>query len=166
MGEDLRVKSTATAYADTKVLSIPTFGPIVVVAGLANNWWQKLLAMATYVTRPYENGPANQRPVGIEVDSVQFNAPTRSQNGEVMVTFKLSPGASYPLDRHYPAILLVDPVEVEAIQLDYLANISSTADGDGNLSSVRLTIPAGTDLPERASTIILLDVFPLHREML
>lgn len=166
MGVDLRVRPSATAYGDTKVLSIPTFGPIVVIAGLANNWWQKLLAMATYVTRPYGDGPANQLPEGIEVDSVQFSAPTRSKSGEVLATFKRSPGVSCPLDKHYPAILLVDQAKTEAVQLDYLANISSTADDDGNLTTVKLSIPAGITLPEKTSVIILLDVFPLHRETL
>ncbi len=100
------------------------------------------------------------------MDSVQFSAPTRSQSGEVVATFKRTSEEAFPLDKHYPAILLVDQAETEAVQLDYLANISSTADSDGNLSSVRLTIPAGVTLPEKTSAVILLDVFPLHREML
>jgi hypothetical protein len=167
LGADLRVLPGATAYADTKVLSIPTFGPLMVLAGLANNWWQKLLAVATYVTRPYPvGGPANRQPGGISVDSLDFQPPTWRRAGRVRATFCLEPGAAYPLAERRPAILLVDADRTEAVYLDYHAHLRATAGDDGDLEAVTLTIPPGTELPERLKAIVLLDLFPLSHSAL
>ena len=90
---------------DTQALSIPNFGPYLVVAGLANNIYQKLLVAGTYITRPYPpEGSANRRPEGITVSDVQLQAPASGQDGQVTVHFKLDPGAVYPLAAHYPAV--------------------------------------------------------------
>jgi outer membrane protein assembly factor BamB len=96
LGEDGRVMPGATLYAETEVLSIPTFGPYLVVAGLANNWFEKLMVMGTYVTRPYvgalasdaaeafddaepvnvkPSGPANRRPEGIMISAIDYYIP-------------------------------------------------------------------------------------------
>jgi outer membrane protein assembly factor BamB len=167
LGSDLRVLPGATAYADTQVLSIPTFGPLLVLAGLANNWWQKLLAVGTYVTRPYpQDGPANRRPPGISVASLDYTAPTRRRAGRVSATFRLAAGVAYPLAEHRPGILLVDADRTEAVYLDYHANLRATADGAGNLRTVTLTIPPGNDLPQTLEAIVLLDVFPISHGVL
>jgi hypothetical protein len=57
LGADGRVMPGATLYADTEVMSIPTFGPYLVVAGLANNWIEKLMVVGTYITRLYGGHP-------------------------------------------------------------------------------------------------------------
>jgi len=164
---DGRVRPGAVAYADTKVLSIPTFGPYLVIAGLANNWWQKLLAVGTYITRPYDaRGLANQRPAGISVASLNYVPPARFRDGKVSVAFTLEAGAIYPLSKHRPSLLLVDADRIEAIPLDYHACVSAEADAGGNLASATLTIPAGTQLPESLEAVVILDVFPLFRHKL
>jgi outer membrane protein assembly factor BamB len=165
-GADLRVLPGATAYADTKVLSIPTFGPLLVIAGLANNWWEKLLAVGTYITRPYpEDGLANRRPEGVSLAGVEYSAPTRRDAGKVTAAFGLQPGAVYPLANHRPGILLVDAARTEAIHLDYHAHLRATADERGNLETVTLTIPAGTRLPQKLKAMVLLDLFPISQFM-
>jgi hypothetical protein len=164
MGADLRVRPGATAYADTKVLSIPTFGPLVVLAGLANNWWQKLLAMATYVTRPYgRGGRANRRAAGVSVGSLIFDPPTRRENGMVVAQLEYAEGVSFPRDRHRGGILLVDAARTEVVTLDYHHNLSTAADEAGNLATISLSLPARTALPEMMDAVVLLDVFPLER---
>ncbi len=166
-GDNLRVEPGATAYADTDVLSIPTFGPYLAIAGLANNWIEKLIVAGTYITRPYPpEGPANQRPDGIEVGTVTYTAPTASAAGRVDVTFRLNPGAAYPLDAHRAGIVLVDSDQTVAVPLDYHNNLTATADANGNLASASLTIPAGTTLPPNLKAIVVLDVFPLHTQIL
>lgn len=165
LGPDGHIRPGATAYADTEALSIPTFGPYLVVAGLANNIAEKLIVAGTYVTRPYE-GPANQRPEGIAVEAVTFVAPTADADGYVEATFALDEGASYPLADHRPGILLIDPAAEGAVFLNYHANLSSDADADGNLRATRLVLPAGLALPDDTEAIIMLDVFPFHREPL
>jgi len=163
LSADLDVGETATAFADTDALRIPTFGPLLVLAGLASNWWQKLLAMATFVTHPYE-GPANRRPKGIEVASLSFKPPRRRQAGYVTADLALAPGTAYPATDHLPAILLLDEATREPIALDYQANLTALADAAGTIAGVTLTLPAGTRLPEAVTAIVMLDVYPLHRE--
>jgi hypothetical protein len=163
LGADGRVRPGATIYADTEAMSIPTFGPYLVIAGLANNWFEKLLVTGTYVTRPYPgDGPASQRPAGLSVASLDYTPPTDDADGQVTATFRLEPGASYPLDAHRPGILLLDESAMQAVSLDYHANLSATADATGNLASATLRIPAGTALPTELQAIVMADVFPLH----
>ncbi len=147
------------AYADTQALSIPTFGPYLVIAGLANNWYEKLLVAGTFVTRPYD-GIANHAPPGISMEDVSFTSPTKSQPGQVLATFSILPGDGYPVDEHRLSLLLVDPTTTEAVFMDYHANTSSQADAQGNLQSVTLNLPKGLSLPEHVRVYVLLDVFP------
>ena len=147
------------AYADTQALSIPTFGPYLVIAGLANNWYEKLLVAGTYVTHPYD-GVANHVPVGVLIRDVSFASPTKSQPGQVVADISLLPGITYPADEHRLGLLLVDPTSTEAVFMDYHANTSFLKDEKGNLQSVTLTIPKGQALPVHIRVYVLLDVFP------
>jgi len=167
LGPDRVVSPGATAWGDTQVLSIPTFGPYLVAAGLANNWYQKMLVSGTYITRPYpDNGPANQHPAGITVTNLDYQAPTAKADGWVQADFKLEAGASYPLSAHQPGILLIDPAATEAVYLDYHTNLSGQADAQGNLKSVRLIIPKGARLPQDLQAVVMLDVFPFYQKSL
>jgi len=151
--------SYAAAFADTDTLGIPTFGPYMVIAGLANNWYQKLLVSGTYVTRPYE-GTANRAPQGIHVAKIDFQPSDGKAGAKVSAEFFLDPGASYPASAHRAALLLVDPQKGEAVYLDYLANLSTKTDESGNLKSVTLSVPAETSLPQSMLVYVMLDVFP------
>jgi len=162
LGSDLSVGRGATAYAETRVLSIPTFGPLLVLAGLANRGWKKLVAKGTYLSRRYDpTGPANRRPAGVDLAGFSFTAPKRHRDGQASATFALQPGFEYPLEEHRPALLLLDGDRTEAVPLDYHANLSATADDRGQLTSASLCIPAGTRLPKNLQAAVMLDVFPL-----
>jgi hypothetical protein len=50
------------------------------------------------------------------------------------------------------------------VPIDYHANLHATADDEGHLSAVELSIPVGTELPSTLEAIVVIDVFPLHRE--
>jgi len=167
LGDDLMVKPGASAYAEAECLSIPTFGPLMALAGLCNNVAEKLLAVGTYITRPYSAlGTANRRPEGIAVSTLVYVPPTGTTAGTLAASFTLDPGASYPRNEHVPALVMVDTVTTEAVNLDYHANLSAEADASGNLSQVSLNIPAGTDVPEGTKAIVVLDVFPFLQEPL
>ena len=153
------VTSLPAAFADTDTLSIPTFGPYMVIAGLANNWYQKLLVSGTYVTRPYD-GAANHALDGIHVAGISFQPPAEKTPAKVTAEFLLDPGATYPAKDHRAAILLVDPATAGAVYLDYLANLNTAADGNGNIKSVTLTIPSTVKLPASVQAYIMLDVYP------
>ncbi|MBP8130637.1 MAG: PQQ-binding-like beta-propeller repeat protein [Candidatus Hydrogenedentes bacterium] len=167
LGPDGHVRPGATACAETPALAIPTFGPLLIMAGLANNLWEKLLVMGAYVTRPYPaSGPANRRPAGVSVRNVEFHPPEDRKSGYVIATLRLKDGVAYPLDRHRPGILLLDAATHAAVPLDYGPGLRCTHDGHGNLSTITLKLACGEDLPEHLEAVVMLDVFPLHTETL
>ncbi len=151
--------SYPAAFADTDTLGIPTFGPYMVIAGLANNWYQKLLVSGTYVTRPFD-GMANHAPQGIHVTKIDFQPPDGKVAGQVSAEFSVDPGVSYSVKEHRAALLLVDPDKTEAVYMDYLANLAAKPDSNGNLQAVTLSIPAKTKLPSKVQVYVMLDVFP------
>ena len=163
LGQDGRTVLPA-AYADTEALSIPTFGPYLVLAGLANNWYQKLLVSGTFVTRPYD-GDANRVPPGIKVKEIKLQSASDKAPGKLTCDFVLEQGAAYPASSHRAGLLLVDPSRQEAIYMDYLANLAAQPDTAGNLQSVSLNIPAGIKLPREVQDYVMLDVFPLYSEL-
>lgn len=159
----LHVRPGATGFADARVLAIPTFGPLLVLAGLASNGWRKLLAMCTYRAGPYDHsGGANVRPPGIHLVDFTFTPPSPQQQGRLSARFTLDPGHSYPLARHRSGLLLLDPRHTEPVFLDYHHLLTSEADPAGNLAAVHLALPPGTALPSPLQAIVLLDVFPLQ----
>ena len=163
MGADLRVLPGARAFAETDVLSIPTFGISMIVAGLANKIWKKLVAMATYITRPYPaGGPANKRPIGVHVQEVDFSPPDKGKAGWCSATISIEQGYHYAVDEHQAAILLVDRKKREAVDLDYHNNLHEVGDEQGDLCKIELTLPKGLQLPEQVSAYIILDIFPLQ----
>ena len=167
LGNNLKVKPGASAYAETPVLSIPNFGPKLVFAGLANNWIEKLTVMGTYITRPYDDrGAANRRPAGLSVSKIDYTPPTSSQAGRVTAHLQLEPGATYPRDQHLGSIVLVDEDTSTPVYFDYHTNLSSEVDAAGNLAVITLTIPPGTKMPPSTKVIVVADVFPLHEEVL
>ena len=162
LGPDLQVLPGARAYAETQVLSIPTFGVPMVIAGLANKIWRKLVAMATYITRPYpHDGPANKRPSGVRVTAVEHNPP-----GTIVAHIQVEAGHSYPVDAHLAAILLVDADKMEAVPLDYHQNLKQTGDEAGNLRQVELALPKGVRVGEGTTVYVLLDLFPVYETIL
>jgi outer membrane protein assembly factor BamB len=167
LGNDLKVKPGASAYAETPVLSIPNFGTKLVFAGLANNWIDKLNVMGTYITRPYDDrGSANRRPAGLAVSKIDFVPPTSSQAGQVVAHLQLAPGATYPIDQHLGSLVLIDAVTLTPVYFDYHTNLSTTSDAAGNLSTITLTIPAGTKMPASTEAIVMADAFPLYGQTL
>ena len=167
LGDDLIVKPGAAVYADTDALSIPQFGPYLVVAGLANNWYQKMLVSGTFITRPFPpEAAASKRPAAIQFDQIRYLPGQNGQNGTVTATFKLSQGSSYPLNQHIASILITDADAGTAVNLDYRLNLSSQADANGNLASVTLNLPAATRLPARIKAYVILDVFPISQQMI
>jgi hypothetical protein len=53
-----------------------------------------------------------------------------------------------------------DAATGKPLNLDYKA-LTSTTDGGGNLTGVRVEIPPGTALPPRVRLYVIADVFPL-----
>lgn len=157
------ITTRPSAFASTDTLSIPTFGPYLVIAGLANDWYKEMLVAGTYITRPYD-GTANHVPNGIHVANVTYTAPTKDISGSVTATFTLDPGVTYQAANHRAGLLLIDPSTAEAVYMDYKANLSTTTDAVGDMRSVRLILPQGIKLPEQLRVYVMLDVFPVYEQ--
>ena len=165
MGNNLIVQPGASAYGDTDTLSIPKFGPYLVIAGLANNWYQRMLVSGTFITRPYPaEGTANQRPSGITVSKIDYLAGQNGKDASVTAHFNLEKPGIYPIGQHIASILLTDTDLGTPVNLDYKANLSSLADTNGDLSAVTLNLPASVKLPKQVSAYILLDVYPIRQQ--
>jgi outer membrane protein assembly factor BamB len=161
-GPGLVVEPGASLLAETDVLSIPTFGPYLVLAGLANDLFRELVAVGTFLTRPYA-GAASRRPPGVEVESVTWEPPGRGRVGHVTATLHRTPGLQLPQAARRGAILLLDAARERAVALPYRERLATEADPRGGLARVRLEIPRGAELPDSLEAIVLVDVFPLAR---
>ncbi len=157
-----RVRAGAHIYGYSSALRIPTYGPLLIMAGLVSNVWERLLVMGTYVTRDYAaRGDANAHPEEIAVQQVDYRAPTHEAPGHVIVTFERASGASFPITAHRAGIVLLRAGRAEAVQLDYNKLLRSTHDGRGNLAMVSLTLPRGAALPQNLRAAVMLDAYPL-----
>jgi len=165
-GPNLEVQPDATLFAEADALSIPGFGTSLVAMGLANRIYDKVVAAGTYMTKPH-TGSANKRPTGLQVRFVEYAQATDRLPGQIVAHFRLAPSApSYRLADHRFGILLIDRSAGEVVPLDYDAQLSASADSQGEVSQVVLTVPAGMKLSHDLGIIVLADAFPLHREKL
>jgi hypothetical protein len=78
----------------------------------------------------------------------------------VVATLGLSRHARYPASRHVGSILLTGPGG-EIVPLDYHRETAVGTDAHGNLTTIRLSLPAGTSVPGAVRAYAILDVFPL-----
>ncbi len=165
LGEDLIVEPGGAVFADAHIRAIPNFGFYMMLAGLANNWWERLLVSGTYITKPYpDEGSANKRPFGIAVHRLEYHPPSRDAAGILQAFFHLDANSTYPLEGHHAGLLLVDAATLEPVKLDYQRLTTSRGDSAGDLRSVSLSIPKGIQLPEKLQAYVLLDVFPIFKQ--
>jgi len=164
--KDLRSRPGSSAFAATEVLSIPNFGPAMVLAGLANGVWRQLTAVGTFLTRPCPaEVAAHQKPENIRVRAGSIQPPGGGKPGRVTTELEITAG-TYPADQHRGGLLLLDPQDGSVLPLDYHPLLETSADDQGNLAGISLTLPPDTRLPKRVKVIVLLDVFPLHQAVL
>jgi hypothetical protein len=123
--------------------SDPYYGPLLVLGGLINKN-AKMVAGGTFIAQKYA-GDANKRPAGVTVTGLKYSKPTLLKNGFVKASVNVENGAAWNPDEHIPEIVLVNSERLEALSLDYRKLISASKDASGNISSIRLEIPAGTN---------------------
>ena len=148
-------------YAEIICADVPNYGPFLPVTGLCNDEG-KLVAGGTFLTNRYDpSGPANKRPDGLRVSSVDLQRPRAAQDGHATATLSLARGARYRARSHVLSIMLTDASTGEPVLLDYKHDTSIATDGHGNPSRISLEIPKGTRLPAQVRAYVLADVFPL-----
>ena len=160
----LHSRPGASLYAEAVCAEIPNYGPAAYLTGLCNS--QGILpAAGTFITNPYPGaGQADRRPRGLSVSSITLQQPTPATPGSVTAALALARGARYPAADHRVGVLLVDG-SGQPLGLDYTDQVAST-DGHGNVTAVRLVIPAGTKMPAHLTAYLMADVFPLASKRL
>jgi hypothetical protein len=154
----------ASLYAEALCAAIPNYGAATYLTGICNAEGV-LPAAGTFITDPYPaRGQANRRPRGLSVGSVAFQQPTAATPGSVTVTLARGHGVRYPAADHRLGVLLVDQTG-QPLGIDYTAQTTST-DASGNIASARLTIPAGTVMPNHLLAYVMTDAFPLGSRQL
>ena len=157
----LRSRGGGALYVEVNCPDVPVYGPAFIAIGLCNDSLT-LPASGTFVTGRYgSRGPANRRPRGVSVQSLDLNRPTATTPGDAVATMRLAKGASFPASGHSLAILLTDADTGAPVSLDYKRALSTRSDTRGNLQRVRLRLPVGTILPARVRAYVVADVFPM-----
>jgi outer membrane protein assembly factor BamB len=159
MGADRRARG-ASLTAEVFCPEVPVYGPALVAIGLCNS--EAILpSSGTFITGPYR-GPANRRPKGVRLETLELRRPTATASG--LAVARLG-GAPLPADRHAAAILLTDADDSSVVALDYRKAVSLKL-RRGSIREVRLHIPAGTNLPGRIKAYVITDVVALaEREL-
>jgi hypothetical protein len=156
---DLSLHPGAGIYSETTCADVPNYSAQLQVAGVCNAQGT-LAASGTLLTQGYGDRPANRRPKGVRLSSLELNRPSAGSAGSVVATLGLSRHARYPATRHVGSILLTGPGG-EIVPLDYHRETAVGTDYRGNLTTIRLSLPAGTPLPGAVRAYAILDVFPL-----
>jgi outer membrane protein assembly factor BamB len=154
MEPDLSVPGL-TAYAEVTCADIEFYGSLLDMLGLCHFESGKLIVNGTALVAEH-TGQEGNRPEGITVESVQASAT------HVEATFAAN---ALKASEHLPVILMVDPQSVQAIELDYGLSLERVVGQDDTLAGVRLALPDGF-VPSGKKVVVLLDMFPLHTEVL
>jgi outer membrane protein assembly factor BamB len=165
LGSDGRVLPGASVWATSDCLSIPNYGPRLVLGGLCNGLYRRLVTSGTYVTRalPPEARPA-RRPEGLDVAEIAYEPPANGRAGSVRARLAADPLQGPKLAEHRASLLLVDAVTLEPVALGAAAHSLATADARGLPATIGLELPAGIALPEATDAIVVWDAFPLLRQ--
>jgi hypothetical protein len=137
-------------YAESTCATIPNYGPFLPTTTRLCNQDGKIIVGGTYLTQRYV-GHANAKPKGAGVTSLELTRPSAGADGQAVATLtKALPG-------HQVSILLTDATTNEPVALNYAAQTKT----QGNRTT--LTIPAGTQMPDRVRAWAIADVYPLAK---
>jgi outer membrane protein assembly factor BamB len=153
----------SSLYAEVTCVDVPNYGPVLYLTGICDDEGT-LGASGTFLARRYDGrGGANRRPAGVSLGDVALTRPgaARAAAGEAVATVRLARGAAFRAREHALGLLLVDDATGVPVALDYERLTTPAADARGNLTGVRVRIPAGTALPARVRAYVIADVFPL-----
>jgi outer membrane protein assembly factor BamB len=164
LGPRLRTRPGSGLYSEAVCSEVPNYSVQLHAAGVCNG--QDVLAVSGTMLTDRYRGPADRRPPGLRLASLHLRRPTASADGIAVARLALAPGARYPSRRHVGSILLTDALTGEVVPLDYRADTAAEASRRGDLRTVHLTIPAGTELPSRIRAYAIADVFPLGARLL
>jgi len=160
LDRSLRAQPGASIYAQAGCAQIPNYGKLTFYAGICNQQGN-IAAAGTFIANALPGAArANARPSGVSVRSVTLRASTAATKGSLTARLALARGARYPAADHRIGLLLVDQAG-QPLGLDY-TDQRTIPDRRGNVSAVRLSIPAGATIPRHVRVYVITDVFPLY----
>jgi outer membrane protein assembly factor BamB len=161
LGRDLVMRGPSL-YGEAVCRDVPVYGSALPLTGLCNGDGI-LVTTGTYLTRAYDRrGTANARPAGLRVTGLELRRPAGGIDGAAIARFSVDPGQRYAAREHLTSVLLTDAASGAPVSVDYRKGTSALAGPDGALSEVRVSIPAGTRVPERVRAYVIADAFPLE----
>jgi outer membrane protein assembly factor BamB len=164
LSRSLVAQPGASIYAQAACADIPNYSVATFITGLCNSEGN-LAAAGTFITnRLPSSGSANRRPAGLSVASLSLASPSQTSSGSLTARLRVRKHHRYRAADHRVGLLLVDQ-DGQPLGLDYTAQ-TTTTDAAGNISTVRLTIPAGTTMPAHLRAYVIADVFPLSSRQL
>lgn len=154
----------SSLYAEVTCVDVPNYGPVLYLTGICNDEGT-LASSGTFLARRYDGrGRANRRPAGVSIGDLALTRPGAANGGgggEAVATVRLARGARFRAREHALGLLLVDAATGTPVALDYERLTTPAADARGNLTGVRVRIPAGTTLPSRVRAYVIADVCAL-----
>jgi hypothetical protein len=150
----------ASLYGQVTCADVPNYSAQLRIAGVCNEA-DTLAAYGTFLGEPYGRGGANERPSGVHAGELGLTPPTGGADGEVVASIRRDAGAKLRADRHLASIVLTDAATGAPVPLDYRGLTEQVLDAAGNVTGVVLRLPAGTSLPDRLRSHLIVDVFPL-----
>jgi hypothetical protein len=95
------------------------------------------------------------------VSSLDLQRPSQTQDGSVTAHLSLAEGASYAASAHAVNLLLTDAQTGAVVPITYRKNTTMIPDARGNVATVKVTLPAGTNMPASVRAYVVTDVYPL-----
>jgi len=152
------IRQGATMYADTKVLSIPTFGKYLVAAGLANDVYKKLLVTGTFITQDAASSAIKSNKVmGIELKEAGVVQSTATEKGRLWVELNNTNDEHIYPSQHRFSIILVDTERMIPLYINYAANTTVLSTNAGDISKIVLELPEKFEFPAQWEAWVMQD---------
>ena len=143
----------AALYVEVYCPEVPVYGPAFIAIGLCNDG-PHAAGQRHVRDRPLPRSRARRTGARRGVSVAERRAAAadgQPRRARRVARLRSAPGARFPAGRHSLAILLTDADTGAPVSLDYRRRCPRASDARGNLTRVRLRLPAGTTLPaERA----------------
>ncbi len=155
--EDDLTSPGLSAYAEVLCDNVEFFGFALDLLGLCHPETGKMIANGSAMLEPHGGG-LGMRPSGLDVESIEWH-PTGGEFGFGYVETRFSPN-DFLADEHQVALVLIDPDETRAVELEYGALTQVMPDGEGRLDRVRLNFKNDLDL-SGLDVYVIFDLYPI-----
>lgn len=152
------IRKGASMYADTRVLSIPTFGKYLVAAGLANDVYKKLLVTGTFITNDAQSAAINSGTISeLKITDVGMQKPSGSDKGRFWIELDNTGEYIISTNQHRFSLILMDTKNMIPVYLNYAENTQVYSSNAGDISKLVLELPENFEFPEQWEAWVIAD---------